>query len=235
MDSQSLNHLILVRHGESTYNAKGLFTGHIDAELTKGGKEQAVHAGMLCQRTPIQHVHTSMQRRAYETCMIMGKKIPNFPKISRDARLNERDYGSLSGQSKKEAQLRFGAEQVQKWRRGFYDCPPEGESLFQTYARTVDWFEQCAFDQLTSGANVLVGAHGNSLRALIGYLLHYRHDQFQSIEVAWCSPWILNFQENKLHSITIHQNPMAHGENQLHCSHVPVSYLKKNLTMPAMA
>lgn len=226
MDSKSLTHLILVRHGESTYNAKGLFTGRIDAKLTEKGKAQAAYAGMLCQAIPIQHVHSSMQERAYDTCHIMGEKIRNFPNITRDSRLNERDYGSLTGQKKIAAEAHFGADQVEKWRRGFYDCPPEGESLFQAYSRTTDWFEECVFSQITKGNNVLVGAHGNTLRPLIGYLLSYRHDQFRAIEVAWCSPWILSFQQNRLHSIVIHQNPMAPGNNQLPHCHVPVTHEK---------
>ena len=162
--------LVLVRHGQSEWNAKNLFTGWKDPGLTDQGLAEAKNAGKLILDESIQFdfMYTSMLSRAQKTGdIILGvlnhKEIP----IVKNEALNERDYGSLAGLNKDDARKKWGEEQVHIWRRSFDIPPPDGESLKDTADRVLPYFEAEIMPKIISGSSILIAAHGNSLRALI--------------------------------------------------------------------
>jgi 2,3-bisphosphoglycerate-dependent phosphoglycerate mutase len=162
--------LILVRHGQSEWNAKNLFTGWKDPGLTDQGVSEAKNAGKLIleQKIEFDAMYTSMLSRAQKTGdIILGilnhKEIP----IIKNEALNERHYGSLAGLNKDDARKKWGEEQVHIWRRSFDIPPPDGESLKDTADRVLPYFETEIMPKVISGSSILIAAHGNSLRALI--------------------------------------------------------------------
>ena len=162
--------LILVRHGQSEWNAKNLFTGWKDPGLTEQGVSEAKNAGKLIleQKIEFDVMYTSMLSRAQKTGdIILGilnhKEIP----IIKNEALNERHYGSLAGLNKDDARKKWGDEQVHIWRRSFDIPPPDGESLKDTADRVLPYFETEIMPKVISGSSILIAAHGNSLRALI--------------------------------------------------------------------
>ena len=164
------NVLVLVRHGESEWNKLNLFTGWKDPDLTEKGVEEANAAGrrLKAEGLTFDVAFTSDLKRAQRTLSIileeLGRK--DMP-VHQDQALNERDYGDLSGLNKDDARKRWGAEQVHVWRRSYDVPPPGGESLKDTAARVLPYYEREIAPLLAAGRNVLVVAHGNSLRALI--------------------------------------------------------------------
>jgi len=162
--------LVLVRHGQSEWNLKNLFTGWRDVGLTEKGVAEAHAAGKALKAAGLTFdvAYTSVLSRAEETCRIMLQELgqPELPTI-RDAALNERDYGELTGLNKDDARARFGEEQVHIWRRSFDVPPPGGESLKDTAARTLPYFHKEILPRVKAGERVLVAAHGNSLRSII--------------------------------------------------------------------
>jgi 2,3-bisphosphoglycerate-dependent phosphoglycerate mutase len=162
--------LVLVRHGQSEWNLKNLFTGWKDPGLTPVGIEEAKTAGrrIRSQGLLFDIAYTSVLVRAKHTLSLMLAEIgqPTLTTIENEA-LNERDYGELTGLNKDEARRRWGAEQVQIWRRSFDVAPPGGESLKDTLARALPYYMAHIQPKVLSGQRVLVSAHGNSLRALI--------------------------------------------------------------------
>jgi len=162
--------LVLVRHGQSEWNEKNLFTGWKDPELTQKGAQEARNAGreLLGQEYVFDVMYTSALRRAQETGRIILEEMGLTDIVTvRDQRLNERDYGDLSGLNKDDARERWGEDQVHVWRRSYDTPPPGGESLKDTANRVLPYFEEVILPSLVAGKNVLVAAHGNSLRALI--------------------------------------------------------------------
>ena len=162
--------LILVRHGQSEWNAKNLFTGWKDPGLTNQGVSEAKNAGKLIleQNIEFDAMYTSMLSRAQKTGDIIleilnHKEIP----IIKNEALNERHYGSLAGLNKDDARKKWGQEQVHIWRRSFDIPPPDGESLKDTADRVLPYFETEIMPKVISGSSILIAAHGNSLRALI--------------------------------------------------------------------
>jgi 2,3-bisphosphoglycerate-dependent phosphoglycerate mutase len=162
--------LVLVRHGQSDWNLKNLFTGWRDPDLTPRGVAEAIAGG---QRLKSRHLafdiaFTSELSRAQKTCALILDEIgqPDLPTI-RNIALNERDYGDLSGLNKDDARAKWGDEQVHIWRRSYDVPPPGGESLKDTVARTLPYFVTEILPRVMRGERVLVAAHGNSLRALI--------------------------------------------------------------------
>jgi 2,3-bisphosphoglycerate-dependent phosphoglycerate mutase len=162
--------LVLVRHGESEWNLKNLFTGWKDVDLTEKGIAEARAAGrkLKAQGLSFDVAFTSALIRAQRSLDFMLEemglsKIPIF----RDKALNERDYGDLSGLNKDDARVRWGAEQVHVWRRSYDVAPPGGESLKDTAARVLPYYIQDILPAVLRGRRVLISAHGNSLRALI--------------------------------------------------------------------
>jgi 2,3-bisphosphoglycerate-dependent phosphoglycerate mutase len=163
--------LTMVRHGQSTYNLENRFTGSIDAELTHLGEDEALFAGkkLVGQRYVI--AYTSSLKRAQETLKIILREIKQDKIIViKDKALDERMYGSLQGLNKTETIQKFGAEQVEIWRRSFDVRPPEGESLEDTYNRAVPYYKAQIEPHLKKEEDVLLVAHGNSLRALAMYI-----------------------------------------------------------------
>jgi len=164
------NVLVLVRHGESEWNKLNLFTGWKDPDLSDKGVAEAHKAGQLLKAQGLKFdiAFTSALQRAQRTLDIMLDELgqAGLP-TRRDQRLNERDYGDLSGLNKDEARKRWGEKQVHVWRRSFDVPPPGGESLKDTAERVLPYYQAQIWPEVASGRNVLVAAHGNSLRALI--------------------------------------------------------------------
>lgn len=212
-----MNKLILVRHGQSIYNLENKFTGWKDVDLTDKGRNEALHAIELLQSTTIDIAYTSNLKRAQETLSIilngLNIKIP----IIKDEKLNERDYGDLIGQNKKEAALKFGDDQVQIWRRSFNVPPPGGESLEMTYNRCIPYFKTIIKNDLNKNKNVIISAHGNSIRAIVMYLLQLSSELILKTEIGWCEPWIFKFKKGELQSLKILHN-LKYKSN----SHLPI-------------
>ena len=160
--------MVLVRHGQSQWNLENRFTGWTDIPLSEAGEAEARHAGELLKDYRFDHAFTSALIRAQETLRIIldvtGQA--DLP-IERDAALNERHYGDLQGLNKDETALKFGREQVHLWRRSYDVAPPNGESLKDTRARVLPYYDAHIQPLLKQGKKVLVVAHGNSLRALV--------------------------------------------------------------------
>lgn len=160
--------LILLRHGQSQWNLENRFTGWVDVELSEQGEAEARAAGEKLAPLGIDIVFTSVLRRAMRTAELAlamaGKH--NLP-TERDQALNERHYGDLQGLNKAETAQKFGDEQVHIWRRSYDVPPPNGESLKDTQFRTMPYFHGRIIPELRAGKNVLIAAHGNSLRSIV--------------------------------------------------------------------
>ncbi|MDC1150191.1 2,3-bisphosphoglycerate-dependent phosphoglycerate mutase [Gammaproteobacteria bacterium] len=183
--------LILVRHGQSEWNAKNLFTGWKDPALTNQGVAEANNAGKLILQKNIQFdlMYTSMLSRAQKTGDIILKVLNHkeIPIIKNEA-LNERNYGSLAGLNKDDARKKWGEEQVHIWRRSFDIPPPDGESLKDTADRVLPYFEAEIMPKVISGSNILIAAHGNSLRALIMKLDSISSEDIVKLEIPTGAP-----------------------------------------------
>ncbi len=163
--------LVLVRHGQSQWNLENRFTGWVDVALTDTGREEARRAGERLRPYHFDIAYTSVLQRAKETLDIILEMIGQVGLHTvRDQALNERHYGDLQGLNKAETAEKYGKEQVHTWRRSYDVPPPAGESLKDTAARTLPFFEEHIVRDLRAGKNVLVAAHGNSLRSIVMYL-----------------------------------------------------------------
>lgn len=185
--------LILVRHGESEWNLKNLFTGWRNPDLTEKGVGEARATGKALKAKGIvpDLYYTSALRRAQHTLDLMLEEmgIANVT-IVRNIALNERDYGDLSGLNKDDARAKWGEEQVLIWRRSYDVPPPGGESLKDTAARTLPYYEAEILPQLKAGKTVLVAAHGNSLRALVMAIEGLTPDEILKREIATGQPTV---------------------------------------------
>ena len=185
--------LILVRHGESEWNLKNLFTGWRNPDLTEKGVGEARATGKALKAKGIvpDLYYTSALRRAQHTLDLMLDEmgIANVT-ITRNIALNERDYGDLAGLNKDDARAKWGEEQVLIWRRSFDVPPPGGESLKDTAARTLPYYEAEILPQLKAGKTVLVAAHGNSLRALVMAIEGLTPDEILKREIATGQPTV---------------------------------------------
>jgi 2,3-bisphosphoglycerate-dependent phosphoglycerate mutase len=162
--------LVLVRHGQSEWNLKNLFTGWRDVDLTEQGVQEAHEAGrkLKAKGLAFDIAFTSALKRAQRTLdILLGEMGQPGLKILRDQALNERDYGDLSGLNKDDARKKWGEEQVHIWRRSYDIAPPGGESLRDTLARTLPYYVQEILPCVLRGERTVVAAHGNSLRALV--------------------------------------------------------------------
>ena len=162
--------LIFVRHGQSLYNLENRFTGNLDVPLTDLGKEQAKLAGEKLIGYVFDIGYTSMLIRAQESLQIILSEMQLTIPIVKNRAFNERMYGSLQGLNKEETAQKYGQAQVEIWRRSYDVCPPGGESLLDTYNRVVPYYKTEIEPNLKMGQNVLLVAHGNSLRSLMMYL-----------------------------------------------------------------
>jgi 2,3-bisphosphoglycerate-dependent phosphoglycerate mutase len=216
--------LVLLRHGESEWNKLNLFTGWWDAELTELGVAQAIAGGRLMAEHDVRPdvLHTSLQTRAIRTAELalhaMGRSwIP----VRRDWRLNERHYGDLTGRNKAETAERYGADQVQIWRRSYDVAPPpispdnefnpngderyadldpallpQAECLADVVARLLPYWEEAIVPDLRAGRTVLVGAHGNSLRALVKHLEGIADDEIVELNIPTGEPLVYDLGED---------------------------------------
>lgn len=189
--------LIIVRHGQSTYNLENRFTGNFDVPLTPLGEEEAHSAGKKLINFQFDIAYTSILVRAWETLRIILEEIKqtDIP-IIKNAALNERMYGSLQGLNKAETALKYGDAQVEQWRRSYEVRPPDGESLHDTYNRTVPYYLQEIEPKLKTGKNVLIVAHGNSLRALKMYLEAISPEDIVKVNIPTGTPRMYVFDEN---------------------------------------
>lgn len=189
--------LILLRHGESQWNLENRFTGWVDVPLSEKGREEARRAGEKLKDFSFDIAYTSVLKRAVDTLKIvleiLGKE--NIPVIQ-DAALNERHYGDLQGLNKAETAKKYGEKQVHIWRRSFDVAPPKGESLKDTAARTLPYFEKHILTDLRAGKNVLVSAHGNSLRSIVMQIEKLTPAQVVALEIPTGVPIFYQFSVN---------------------------------------
>ena len=195
--------LILVRHGQSEWNEKNLFTGWENPGLTEKGVNEARNAGMLINNLDIKfdHLFTSVLDRAKLTGTIILENINQKDiDIIENKALNERFYGDLQGLNKDECRQKWGAEQVQIWRRSYDVGPPGGESLKETGERVLPYYLSEIYPLILDGKNVLVAAHGNSLRSLIKHLDKLSADEIVKLEIPTGAPiqYIFNDQGDVL-------------------------------------
>jgi 2,3-bisphosphoglycerate-dependent phosphoglycerate mutase len=176
--------LILLRHGQSQWNLENRFTGWVDVPLSPKGEEEARAAGEKLRGHRIDKLFTSVLKRAIDTAVLAlaTAGIADVP-TERDPALNERLYGDLQGLNKAEAAVKWGNAQIKLWRRSYDVRPPGGESLADTAARVLPYWEAHILPELRAGKNVLVAAHGNSLRALVMHLDGLSHAQVLELEI----------------------------------------------------
>ena len=185
--------LVLVRHGQSEWNLKNLFTGWRDVDLTDKGVAEARAAGRQLKALGLRFdvAYTSALVRAQRTMDLMLEELGQRSlQMIRDQALNERDYGDLSGLNKDDARKRWGDEQVHVWRRSYDVAPPGGESLKDTAARVLPYYIQDILPRVLRGERGLVSAHGNSLRALVMVLDHLSPQEIVKREIATGVPLI---------------------------------------------
>ena len=183
--------LVLVRHGQSEWNKKNLFTGWQDPNLTDLGIEEAKKAGNLLKERGLAFdiMFTSDLFRAQETGRIILEQMNlGHIEVVKDQSLNERNYGDLAGLNKDEARVKWGEEQVHIWRRSYDIPPPGGESLKNTAERVLPYFNSEILPKIKESQNILVAAHGNSLRALVMELEKISSDEIVKLEIATGDP-----------------------------------------------
>ncbi len=202
-----MNKLVLLRHGQSQWNLENRFTGWKDVPLTQKGIDEANNAGLLLQKNNIyiDKVFSSVLERANKTAEIalhasgIRELFKNGTLIyEKDKRLNERDYGDLVGLNKAETADKFGKEQVQIWRRSYDTPPPNGESLKDVVKRVSPYFTKTIKPYLLDKKNVLIAAHGNSLRAIMIEVGMYKPEEISSIELPTGSPLCLVYHDGNL-------------------------------------
>ena len=191
-----MSELCILRHGESLWNEENRFTGWVDVPLSQKGVEQAEDAGKKISKSGIKFdvVYTSILSRAIDTLGIVLKYLGDIP-IIKDSALNERMYGDLQGLNKEDTARKYGEEQVHIWRRSYDVKPPNGESLEDTQKRTIPFFVNCIMTDLKERRNVLVVAHGNSLRSIAMYLENMTKEQVLNFEIPTGLPIIYSIDE----------------------------------------
>ena len=196
--------LVLVRHGQSEWNKKNLFTGWKDPNLTKQGINEASEAGKQLNSLGINFdvMFTSDLIRAQETGKIILKEMNQTSiAIVKSQKLNERNYGDLAGLNKDDAREKWGEDQVHIWRRSFDVPPPGGESLKNTAERVLPYFRSEILPKIEEGSNVLIAAHGNSLRALVMELEKISPDKIVGLEIATGDPLIYECLDQSINRI----------------------------------
>lgn len=217
--------LILARHGESSWNALNLFTGWVDIPLSKKGIVESLDVGKKIAKIPIDIIFTSSLIRAQMTAMLAmseheSGKVPYIVHSPKEKmgdwsqiyspetkeksipaivawQLNERMYGELQGMNKQEMRVKFGDEQVHKWRRSYDQAPPEGESLKMTAERTLPYFRDGVVPQLKQGKNVLISAHGNSLRSIVMELDGLSKEEVIALEIKTGAVMVYEYRDGK--------------------------------------
>tara|TARA_Y100001936_G_C16071003_1_gene670574 strand:+ start:935 stop:1531 length:597 start_codon:yes stop_codon:yes gene_type:complete len=195
-----MTNLTLVRHGQSDWNNKNLFTGWENPGLTKKGVEEAHKTGNLLkeENKNYSYLFTSILDRAINTADIILEELGiDQINIIRDQALNERDYGELTGLNKDDARKKWGEDQVHIWRRSFDVPPPGGESLKDTAERVIPYFRDKILPLLIEDNNILISAHGNSLRALVMHIEELSSEEILTREIATGQPISYKFFDGK--------------------------------------
>ena len=191
--------LVLVRHGQSQWNKKNLFTGWKDPDLTEKGVKEAIETGLALKESGYQFdiMFTSVLLRAKRTGnLILEQMGQEDLKTFENEALNERNYGDLAGLNKDDARKKWGEDQVHKWRRSFDIAPPGGESLKMTAERVLPYFEETILPLLKEKSDILVAAHGNSLRALVMQLDKLNSDEVVKLEIPTGMPICYSINEH---------------------------------------
>ena len=194
-----MSFLVLVRHGESQWNLENRFTGWVDVPLSPKGIEEAKKAGERLKKEGIHFdkAFTSDLRRAQDTLKFILEKLGQENiSLEKDKALNERHYGDLQGLNKAETAKKFGEEQVKIWRRSYDIAPPNGESLKDTAARTLPYFESRIVPDLKKGLHVIVAAHGNSLRSIVMHLDKLTKEQVLELNLGTGVPIIYSLDDH---------------------------------------
>ena len=217
-----MNYLILIRHGQSTWNLEKKFTGWVDVDLTKEGELEAKKAGDLINKLNIKidYYYSSFQRRANNTLRIIQKNLNDNKNFIKAWELNERHYGNLTGLNKVEMSKKLGAEKIYLFRRSWDLRPepldkknpfhplnidiykkipvnriPDTESLKDTYERVIKYYKSQIESKINHG-NIIISAHGNSIRALCKYLFGLNESQIVKLEIPTGNPLLINFDKN---------------------------------------
>ena len=206
-----MNKLVLLRHGQSQWNLENRFTGWKNVPLTEKGEVEAQKAGELIRKhsISIDRVFSSVLERANRTAEIAIKKAElnnllenNKIIMTCSEKLNERDYGDLVGLNKQETADKFGKDQVHIWRRSYDTPPPNGESLKDVVERVSPYFKENIKPLIDKGENILIAAHGNSLRAMMIELGMYKPEEISNIELPTGSPLCINLDQGRLVDFT---------------------------------
>jgi len=218
-----MSYLLLVRHGESRWNIANKFTGWADVPLTENGMQEAVRVALQIKTLRLDVAFSSHLERAHQTlhsilsvqhCTgvmqhdhsheLAGRTLRYLVRLGENEipiytnwLLNERHYGALQGMDKNVAQGRYGHNKVLAWRRGYDARPPRGESLADVYARAVPYFKKTILSEIKKGRNVLVVAHGNTLRAIIKYIEEISDDDISNLEIAPAHPFIYKYEDGQ--------------------------------------
>jgi 2,3-bisphosphoglycerate-dependent phosphoglycerate mutase len=189
--------LISVRHGQSQWNLENRFTGEFDCELTDQGRKEAKDAGKKLRGIRFNHCFTSSLKRAQETLSLILEEAQHPPvPVTQSSALNERNYGDLQGLNKAETAARYGDAQVALWRRSYNTRPPGGESLKDTADRVIPYYRQQIEPFLQKEDNILIVAHGNSLRALMMYLEQISPAEIVTVNIPTGIPRLYEFDQD---------------------------------------
>ncbi len=191
-----MSKLVLVRHGKSEWNEKGLWTGWRDIPLAQKGIEEAQTTGEQLKDIHFDYAYTSALMRAQQTLAEILRVLSQTPPITNNQALNERDYGDYTEKNKWDIQKELGEDEFQKIRRSWDYPPPNGESLKMVYERVLPYFESEILPHLKEGKNVIIAAHGNSLRALVKYLENISEDDIANLEIGTGEAYVYDIDVN---------------------------------------
>lgn len=190
-----MSYLVLIRHGKSEWNEKGLWTGWRDIPLAQAGYDEAKQTGETLKNIKFDYAYTSALIRAQQTLDEILKVTNQTPVVAKDKALNERDYGDYTGKNKWDLQKELGMDEFQKIRRSWDYPPPNGESLKMVYARTVPYFETEILPKIKEGKNIIIAAHGNSLRALVKHLENISDNDIANLEIGTGEAYVYMLDE----------------------------------------
>ena len=203
--------LVLVRHGKSEWNEKGLWTGWRDIPLSSTGFEEARTTGEQLKDIHFDYAYTSALIRAEQTLDEILKVINQTPPVEKDKALNERDYGDYTEKNKWDIQKELGEEEFQKIRRSWDYPPPNGESLKMVYERVLPYFETEILPKIKEGKNIIIAAHGNSLRALVKHLENISDEEISEVEIGTGEAYVYQIDET---GTVTHKEIRGQNENK---------------------
>lgn len=191
-----MSYLVLVRHGQSEWNELGQWTGLTDVSLTEKGRAEAKSAALALEKLTFGSAYTSNLKRAQDTLAIILDELHQTEIVAqKTAALNERDYGILTGKNKWQAKEEYGEEQFMKWRRSWNEPIPDGETLKDVHARAIPYYESHILSDLKAGRNVIVAAHGNTLRALVKHIEDVAEENIPGLEIGTGEVYLYQIDE----------------------------------------